>query len=106
MAMYPRDVPPMRPRMTRQRYSQEQKAQAVGLAYTAGVSEAARQLGIPHRSISNWVASRSFRAIVVANREAVAAKLWEAVVVGTEAVLAGLRDPSARLSDKARALEV
>lgn len=92
--------------MTRRRYPVELKAEAVGLAQSIGVTEAARRLNLPHRTLSHWAASPDMRAIILRSRDDVAAKLWEAVVVGTEAVLAGLRDPDARLSDKARALEV
>jgi hypothetical protein len=90
----------------RRRYTAELKAEAVGLAQSVGVTAAAKKLGIPHRTVSNWQRSPDMRAVVISSREAVAAKLWEAVVVGTDEVLAGLRDPEARLSDKARALEV
>ncbi len=88
------------------KYSMEQRAEAVGLAASLGVLEASRRLAIPHRTISNWKQSPAMQGIIVRSQEDVAAKLWEAVVAGTEAVLAGLRDPNARLSDKARALEV
>ncbi len=96
--------------MTRQRrsYTAQERAEAVGLATTMGVTAAARQLGIGHTTVSAWMRSPSpaLQAVIVESREAVADKLWQAVVAGTDAVLRGLQDPRARLSDKARALEV
>ncbi|MDP8905607.1 MAG: hypothetical protein M3N29_09925 [Chloroflexota bacterium] len=92
--------------MTRQAYSAEERAEAVGLAMSVGDHEAARRLGIPRRTISEWRHQPGMQPVVSASREQVAERLWEAVVVGTEEVLRGLRDPKARLSDKARALEV
>lgn len=87
-------------------YSQEERAEAIGLALSVGVNRAGEQLGIPHRTISNWMVRPEAVALVARSERDVAARLWEAVDVGTEAVLAGLRDPSARLSDKAAALRV
>ncbi len=96
--------------MTRERrqYTPLQRAEATGLAAVVGVTNAARQLGIPHRTVSGWLATPTpeMQVAIARSRDDVAARLWEAVVAGTDAVLAGLRDPTARLSDKARALEV
>lgn len=92
--------------MTRRTYTDAEKAEAVGLALTMGPVKAARQLGIPHRNLSNWMRSPDAVVLRLESREQVAAKLWQGVVVGVDQVLAGLRDPNARLSDKARALEV
>jgi len=65
--------------------------------------KAASQLGIPHRNLSNWLRSPDAVVPKQETRDQVAARLWEAVVVGTDEVLKGLRDPRARLSDKALA---
>jgi hypothetical protein len=94
--------------MSRQKahYTSAQRAEAIGLAITVGPSRAAKQLGLPTRTVTNWMHSPDAVVITQLTRDQVAAKLWEAVVTGTEEVLAGLRDPNARLSDKARALEV
>jgi hypothetical protein len=90
------------------RYSQERQAEAVGLALAVGPSEAMRRTGIPKRTIERWLADRppAVQAVITASRQDVRDKLWEAVTVGTEAVLTGLRDPKARLSDKATALRI
>jgi transposase-like protein len=90
----------------RRHYSAETRSEAVGLALSVGVKEAGRRLGIPYRTVSHWLARPEAQVAITRSRDDVAAKLWEAVTVGTEAVLAGLRDPKARLSDKAQALRV
>lgn len=91
-------------------WTPEQRADAIGRALATSSKTAAAQTGIPRRTISSWLARErhapEIEALIVDSREHVAAKLWEAVTVGTEQVLAGLRDPKARLGDKARALEV
>ena len=71
-----------------------------------GVKKAGRQLGIPYRTISHWMARPDVKGVVAASRDELLGRLWEAVSVGTEQVLTGLRDPKARLSDKAQALRV
>lgn len=90
----------------RRHYSTEERSAAVGLAISVGVKEAGRRLAIPYRTVSHWLARPDAQAAIARSRDDVAAKLWEAVTVGTEAVLAGLRDPKARLGDKANALRI
>jgi hypothetical protein len=98
--------PPGEPRW--RSYTDAERADAVGLALTIGAKRAAAQLDIPRRTISSWLRSPapSLQAAILRNRDDVAARLWEAVTVGTDAVLAGLRDPKARLGDKASALRI
>lgn len=78
------------------------KAEAIGLAMTLGADEAAARTGIPRRTISRWLT----REETPEPPASVVDRLWQAVEVGTDAVLAGLADPRSRLSDRARALEV
>ncbi len=88
-------------------YGDRERAEAVGLAMTVGSKAAAERTGIPRRTVSYWLQHSEYAVkIEPATIEQVAAKLWEAIVTGTDAVLAGLRDPKARLGDKATALRV
>ncbi|MEW5989724.1 MAG: hypothetical protein AB1736_00055 [Chloroflexota bacterium] len=89
-------------------HSDAARAEALGLALALGADEAAHRTGIPRRTISRWLADprRVEEASDPSTHEAIVGKLWHAVEVGTDAVLAGLQDPKARLGDKARALEV
>lgn len=87
-------------------YSYEERMQAVGLALSVGAHKASEMLGIPRENISRWLRRADSEPAILASRRMIADRLWEAVEVGVEQVLAGLQDPEARLSDKARALEV
>jgi hypothetical protein len=93
-------------------WTDARRAEAVGLAHALGDKEASKRTGIPARTIRRWLQllhkgdERALAILDAPTREQVAAKLWEGVTVGTEAVVAGLSDPRSRLGDKARALEV
>jgi len=89
------------------------KAEAIAIGMVKGAIAASKATGIPRRTISRWLAEGSagdespvVRAVIVATEEAIAERLWETMQLGLEEVRAGLLDPKARLSDKARALEV
>ena len=86
------------------------RAKAIGLALAVGAVNASDATGIPRRTISSWLSGErpapELDAALAASRDDVVAKLWEAVSAGTAAVLDGLRDPRARLGDKAQALRV
>lgn len=73
-----------------------------------GAKAAGTRLGISRRTISSWMRTPSteVQAAIGRSRDDVAARLWEAVTAGTDAVLTGLRDPKARLGDKANALRI
>lgn len=92
------------------RWQPAERANAIGLALAIGADKAAAQTGIPRRTISSWLSGErtapELEAAISRSRDDVAARLWEAVTVGTEQVLAGLRDPKARLGDKANALRI
>lgn len=96
------------PGIVNRQYEPAEKAAAVGLAMAVGAKVAAARTGIPRRTISSWMRSPSseIQTAIISSREDVAARLWEAVSTGTEAVLEGLRDPKARLGDKATALRI
>ena len=89
-------------------YTDHERADAVGLALAIGAKKAAAQVSIPRRTISSWLLRppSGVQAAILTSRQDVAARLWEAVSAGTEAVLEGLRDPKARLGDKASALRI
>lgn len=89
-------------------YTEAERAEAVGVALTIGTKKAAVQLGIPRRTLSSWLQrpTAEVQAAIVRTHDDVAARLWEAVTAGTDAVLAGLRDPKARLGEKATALRI
>ncbi len=94
-------------------WTPEQRAEALGVAVALGADAAHERTGIPRRTISSWMSgergARGTAAIIDADpatRQAVTSRLWEAVTVGVDAVLAGLRDPKTRLGDKAQALRI
>lgn len=89
-------------------YTEQERADAVGRALAVGAKKAAAELGIPRRTLSSWLhrPSPGVQAAIVSSEKDVAARLWEAVDAGTTAVLEGLRDPKARLGDKANALRI
>jgi hypothetical protein len=98
--------------MSKRAYTDAERAEYEGLALSVGPLEASKRTGVPKRTGYNWLKQiRSgdgvaARIIPADTREQVAGKLWQAVVEGTEQVLAGLRDPKARLGDKANALRI
>src|SRR5438132_12015910 len=89
-------------------YTEAERAQAIALPLDDKATAA--QLGIPRRTVTYWRAQyrqgrhTAATPIIEATRQDIAAKLWEAVTVGTEAVVRRMRDPKARLSDVAQAL--
>lgn len=89
-------------------YSDGERAEAVALSLTIGADAAAKRLGIPRRNISRWRRTPTpvVAGVIEASAQDIARKLWEAVDAGTDAVLAGLRDPKGRLGDKANALRI
>ena len=59
-------------RISRRRYTDDFKAQAVALAESSSRAQAARQLDIPIKSLANWLdASRAGRALSSPNRKPV-----------------------------------
>ena len=98
----------MTERKANRTYTAQQRAEAVGLALAVGPVKAGESLGIPVRTVASWTNGerKELAPIIAASRQQIADRLWETVQAATEAVLKGLQDPHARLSDKARALEV
>ena len=97
-------------RRANRQYSESERAEAVALALVVGPNVAADRLGIPRRTVAAWRSGERHRpevqAVILESRQALAERMREIVSVASEQVLAGLRDPKQRLSDRVRALEV
>lgn len=87
-------------------YSKEDRARAVALAANVGPTLAAERLGIPQRTISNWMVRSDLAPVVQQVQHDARDALAEAHAEALAAVRAGLSDPRQRLGDRARALEV
>lgn len=91
-------------------YTLEEKTTATALALSIGPLKAAKELGIPPRTVAAWTAgersAKSLGPVVTATRQQAADRLWETLQRATDAVEQGLKDPRQRLGDRARALEV
>jgi transposase-like protein len=91
-------------------YSEEERARAVGLAVSVGDREAARQLGIPRRTVSHWHRSAAhggrLSAVVVASRASMLDTLKNAAAEGATSLLEIIRSPTSSDRDKVRAAEV
>lgn len=96
--------------MPKTHWTPEERATAIGIGFTRGGSVASEVTTIPRRTISRWLHQDGNDPVVASaileTERAVVDKLWRAVTEGVDLVTAGLRDPKARLGDKARALEV
>lgn len=87
-------------------YSAEERAEAVALAASIGPLRAGDTLGIPRRTVASWMHTPAAGPIIAAAEANIAERLTEAHRVALEAVLSGLAEPTAKLGDRARALEV
>ena len=92
--------------MTRRRYSDTEKADAVGRAAIIGPVRAARELSIPARNVSAWMADPRFAAVREASHEQILGTLRSAAAAGVDELLRVIRDPKAADRDKVRAAEV
>lgn len=93
--------------MTRE-HTTEERARAIGLGLAQGALGASKATGIPRRTISRWLAepAGTLDVLSVKTRTQVAEEFWSGVVEGIAAVRAGLKDPKARLGDKANSLRI
>lgn len=89
----------------RRSYTKSEKAKAVGLAVISTTEGAAKQLGIPRRTLGQWIERPEYAALRHKSREAVAEEMWTAIQVGLEEVAKGLKG-EAPLRDKATALGI
>jgi transposase-like protein len=90
-------------------YTAAERTEAVALALSSNPKEAARQTGIPHRTISSWLTGERSKGqlapIIAATAHDLEARMLEVLTLSTEQVLAGLKDPRSRLGDRVRAME-
>lgn len=83
-----------------------ERAQAVGIALATGnASEAARQTGIPERTVQDWVDSDEFAELRARTKEQVAEEWWAGVQHGFRIVIQEFDGP-APLIQKATAAAV
>jgi hypothetical protein len=82
-----------------------ERAAAVGLATVVGISEAARQTGIPRRTVNDWFESPEFAELRQRTKDQVADEWWAGVQHGVKAVIREF-DGDAPLRDKAIAVGV
>jgi transposase-like protein len=87
-------------------YSAEEKTSGVALAASIGPKKAAEQLGFPVRTVTYWMHQPQASPIIRAAETTIAERLAAAHEKALAAVLEGLDDPRARLSDRAAALRV
>ena len=85
------------------KYSIEEKAAAVGLATSIGVTKAASVTQYPMQTISDWTRRDEWQPLRNQAHDIVAEHFWMAVQIGLAAVVQGLTD-DAPLKDKALAL--
>lgn len=87
-------------------YSEFEKAEARALAAAIGPVKASEKLGIPRRTVSYWMHQPAASAIIAAAEQDIADQLRASHALALAEVTAGLRDPKARLGDKAAALRI
>jgi transposase-like protein len=88
------------------RHSPEVRLQAIALATTIGPLRAAKQLGLPPRTVSYWMHQPAASPIIAAAERTMAERTVAAHEKALEAVEGSLTDPNARLGEKAQALRV
>lgn len=92
--------------MPGRRYTQSDRAKAVGLAIATNDRHAADQTGIPRGTIRHWVGHPEFAALKAATKEHLADELWATIQVAVSEVAKALVDPEASLRDKVVALGI
>jgi hypothetical protein len=92
--------------MARRRYSQDQKAEAVGIAAIEGQTAAAELTGIPLTTINAWFNKPEFVDMRSEKREAVEQMFWVGIQIGLKAVIEGLTGGDAKLSERSVALGI
>jgi hypothetical protein len=95
------------PRPNHPEYTATFRAEAIGLALSIGGNEAADRLGMPRRTLHNWLHGEGAPVIREKTQQAIETRLWNAFSDGVDALQAALKKPgSHRLSEVARAVEV
>lgn len=88
---------------TRDRYTEAEKARAVGMAAVMGQTQAAEALGIPKSTLHGWWERPDLARLRTTAREDVAEQMWEAAQLGLAEMVKGLENPRAPLRDKTMA---
>lgn len=91
---------------TRRRYSDIEKADAVGRGEILGPVRAGRELHIPARNISLWMGDPRFAAVREASHDHILDTLRTASAAAANDLLRIIRDSAASDRDKVRASEV
>lgn len=95
--------------MNNRQYTPAQRQEAVALSLTIGQRQAAHQLGIPQRTLSDWQRGTrhpELQAVVVASNADVAERLWRVIDTASSEMERRVTDPKSRLGDVARSLEI
>lgn len=94
------------PRRAPRAYSEETKAKAVAQAELNGQAQAARDLGIPKRTLGEWFHDPKYAAMREESRDKVGEAFWTGVQIALDAVMADIASGDASLRDKAVALGI
>ena len=74
----------------------DERARAVGIAVLTGASEAARQTGIPERTIAQWVESDEFAKLRERKKDEVAEEWWAGVQTAARSIIKDIDSASVR----------
>jgi hypothetical protein len=88
------------------RYTEAQKAEAVGIAAVSGQTAASEQTGIPLSTIHSWWMKPEFAGLRNEKREAVAEMFWTGIQIGLKSVVEGFQSGEAKLNERAVALGI
>ena len=99
----------------RRRYTDAERSEALALSLAKGPLAAARELGIPARTLASWrVPSHAERGIpkaaarvldAAASNSEVVGRLWETLTRAVDQLDAQISKPNARLGDVARSVD-
>lgn len=92
--------------MPRRRYTNAEKAAAVGRAAATTTQRASEEMGIPRTTLRQWIDEPQYAELRQKTRDDFAGALWVGMQVGVDQVTRGLMDPDAALRDKATALGI
>ncbi len=90
----------------RRSYSREERAEAVALAASVGPVRAARTLGLPVRTVTNWTHRPDSSPIIAVVERSIAEKLEEVHNLAADRAIAALKDPSTPARDVAAIMRI
>src|SRR5689334_12442693 len=88
----------------RRKYTETQRAEAVGIAMVDGVTAAETITGIPKTTIQDWTQRPEYVQLRTTARETVAEGMWVGIQIGVRELAAGLTG-DAPLNHKASAFQ-